>query len=122
MLHRFARMAVAIVLGAFCTNTPAHAQSILLPCDDFIKNPDGSWTPQRDVPVAGLGRKLTLRQGGALAPGASIVSVDFAVLLEQQCPAVPVTVPGSEPLPAALPAPAMESAVDLSKYTDVNGN
>src|SRR5882757_4843034 len=102
-MHRFATVIVAIALGASSLNTAAQAQGIVLPCDDFIKNPDGSWTPQRDVPVAGLGRKLTLRQGGALAPGASILSVDFAALLERQCPAVLVTVPGSEPV--AVPAP-----------------
>src|SRR5258708_39629696 len=120
MRHRFTISIVAIALSAICLNTATQAQSITLPCDDFIKNPDGSWTPQRDVPVVGLGRKLTLRQGGALAPGAAILSVDFAALLDQQCPAVPVTVPGAEPAP--LPAPAMESAIELSKYTDANGN
>lgn len=110
----------AIALAAFCPSTAAQAQSITLPCEDFIKNPDGSWTAQRDVPVSGLGRKLTLRQGGTLAPGAAILSVDFAALLDQQCPAVPVTVLGSEPEPA--PAPAVAPAIELSKYTDANGN
>jgi hypothetical protein len=109
---------VAMSLGAFGLGAAVQAQSIVLPCNEFIKNPDGSWTPQRDVPVAGLGRKLTLRQGGALAPGAAILSIDFAALLEQQCPAVAVTVPGSEP---ELP-PAPEPAVALSKYADANGN
>jgi hypothetical protein len=109
---------VAMSLGAFGLGAAVQAQSIVLPCNEFIKNPDGSWTPQRDVPIAGLGRKLTLRQGGALAPGAAILSIDFAALLEQQCPAVAVTVPGSEP---ELP-PAPEPAVALSKYADANGN
>jgi hypothetical protein len=107
-----------MALGAFGLSAAVQAQSIVLPCNEFIKNPDGSWTPQRDVPIAGLGRKLTLRQGGALAPGAAILSIDFAALLEQQCPAVAVTVPGSEP---ELP-PAPEPAVALSKYADANGN
>jgi hypothetical protein len=119
MRRRFTIPIAAIAL-AVCLNTATRAQSIVLPCEDFIKNPDGSWTPQRDVPVAGLGRKLTLRQGGALAPGAAILSVDFAALLDQQCPAVAVTLPGSEPVPA--PVPAKESPVELSKYTDANGN
>src|SRR5882724_6121826 len=119
MRHHFTITTAAMALGAFlralCLSTTAQAQSIVLPCEDFIKNPDGSWTPQRDVPVTGLGRKLTLRQGGALAPGAAILSVDFAALLDQQCPAVPVTVPGSEPVPMPAPAPAqaMESAIEL---------
>ena len=121
MRRRFTTSIAAIAL-AVGLSTTTQAQSIVLPCEDFIKNPDGSWTPQRDVPVTGLGRKLTLRQGGALAPGAAILSVDFAGLLDQQCPAVPVTVPGSEPMPAQAPIPAMESAVELSKYTDANGN
>jgi len=118
MRHRFTISIVAIALSATCLNTAAQAQSIALPCDDFIKNPDGSWTAQRDVPVYGLGRKLTLRQGGTLAPGAAILSVDFAALLEQQCPSIPVTVPGSEP----ELAPAAAPAVKLSKYADANGN
>jgi len=120
MRHLFRITTAAIAVGAFCLSTAVQAQSIILPCEDFIKNPDGSWTPQRDVPVAGLGRKLTLRQGGALAPGAAILSVDFAALLEQQCPAVVVTVPGSAPEPAPVQAP--EPAVALSKYADANGN
>jgi hypothetical protein len=122
MPHRFTITTVAIAFSAIFLSPAAQAQGIVLPCEEFIKNPDGSWTPQRDVQVVGLGRKLTLRQGGALAPGASILSVDFAALLEQQCPAVPVTVPGAEPLPVSAPPPAMESAVELSKYTDANGN
>lgn len=120
MRYRFTMTTAAIAFSVVCLSTATQAQSIVLPCEDFIKNPDGSWTPQRDVPVTGLGRKLTLRQGGALAPGAAILSVDFAALLDQQCPAVPVTVPGSEPTPA--PAPAMESAIELSKYADANGS
>jgi HdeA/HdeB family len=113
---------VAIALGVVCLSRAAHAQSIALPCDEFIKNPDGSWTAKRDVPVYGLGRKLTLRQGGTLAPGAAILSVDFAALLEQQCPSIAVTVPGSEPELAPAMAPALEPAVKLSKYADANGN
>jgi len=120
MRHRSRITTAAIAVGAFCLSTAVQAQNIVLPCEDFIKNPDGSWTPQRDVPVVGLGRKLTLRQGGALAPGAAILSVDFAALLEQQCPAVVVTMPGSEPEPAPVQAP--EPAVALSKYADANGN
>src|SRR5471032_2945667 len=106
MRYRFTIATAAMALSAVGLSTAVRAESIVLPCEDFIKNPDGSWTPQRDVPVAGLGRKLTLRQGGALAPGAAILSVDFAALLQQQCPAVVVTVPGSEPEPVAATAPA----------------
>ena len=84
-----------------------------MPCDAFIRNADGIVAAMRDVPVSGMGRKLVLRQGSELRPGAAILSVDFATLLEQQCPSVSVAVPDPAPAPA-------ESApkVELSRYAD----
>ena len=117
LARRLAIAVAAIALGV-CPGAATQAQGIALPCDEFIKNPDGSWTAMRDVRVDGLGRKIVLRPGSELRPGATILSVDFAALLEQQCPLVRVTVPGAEP----EPAPALESKVELSKYSDANGN
>src|SRR6185436_3354257 len=90
---RFAMAAMAIVSATAGPNTGARAQDIAMPCDAFIRNADGSWTAMRDVPVGGMGRRLVLRQGSELRPGAAILSVDFATLLEQQCPSVSVAVP-----------------------------
>jgi hypothetical protein len=64
-----------------------------------------------------MGRKLVLRQGSELRPGAAILSVDFATLLEQQCPSVSVAVP--EP---ALGPPESAPKVELSRYADAKGN
>ena len=119
MWRRLAMTAVAIALGTGGLDRVTQAQGISLPCGDFIKNPDGSWTPVRDVRVDGVGRKLVLRAGGELRPGAAILSVDYAALLDQQCPAVAVTVPGVEP--AQTSAPALETKAELSKYADARG-
>ena len=119
MRRRLAMTIVAIALGTGGLSGVTQAQGISLPCEDFIKNPGGSWTPMRDVRVDGVGRKLTLRAGGELRPGAAILSVDYAALLDQQCPAVPITVPGAEPAPA--PTPVLEAKVELSKYADAKG-
>jgi hypothetical protein len=121
MESRFAMAGMAVVLAIVLAtagpNTGARAQDIAMPCDAFIRNADGSWTAMRDVPVSGMGRKLVLRQGSELRPGAAILSVDFATLLEQQCPAVSVALP--EPAQAsAEPAPK----VKLSRYADAKGN
>ena len=115
MGRRFAMAAWVIVSAA--TGTDARAQDIALPCDAFIRNADGSWTTIRDVPVGGMGRKLVLRQGSELRPGAAILSVDFATLLDQQCPSVSVAVPA----PASAP-PESAPKVELSRYADAKGN
>ena len=81
MGRRFAMAAWALVSAAIGLSTGARAQDIAMPCDAFIRNADGSWATMRDVPVSGMGRKLVLRQGSELRPGAAILSVDFATLL-----------------------------------------
>jgi hypothetical protein len=121
MPRQFAMAVVAIALASGLSAS-AQAEDIALPCEAFMKNPDGSWTPVRDVPVIGMGRKLVLREGGELRPGATILSVDFSALLEQQCPAVPVSLPDSAPASVPASAPPAESKVELSKYADAHGN
>ena len=119
MRRRLVMSVLAIALEAGGLSGITQAQGISLPCEDFIKNPDGSWTPMRDVRVDGVGRKLVLRAGGELRPGAAILSVDYAALLDQQCPAVPVSVPGAEPAPAS--PPVVETKIELSKHADAKG-
>ena len=117
MGRRFAMAAWALVSAATGLSTGARAQDIAMPCDAFIRNADGSWTAVRDVPVNGMGRKLVLRQGSELRPGAAILSVDFATLLEQQCPSVSVAVPDPAPAP-----PESATKVELWRYADAKGN
>jgi hypothetical protein len=122
MGRHFAKAAMAIGLATAGLSTGTRAQDIAMPCDAFIRNADGSWATMRDVPISGMGRKLVLRQGSELRPGAAILSVDFATLLEQQCPSVSVAVPDPAPLPAPGSAPASEPKVEMSRYADAKGN
>ena len=115
MGRRFAMAAWALVSAATGLGTGARAQDVAMPCEAFIRNADGSWTAMRDVPVSGMGRKLVLRQGSALRPGAAILSVDFATLLEQQCSSVSVAVPDPA-RPESVPK------VELSRYADAKEN
>jgi len=80
-------------------------------CDSFTKNPDGSWVALENTDIPGLGRKLTIRRGSVLRPGATILSVDMAALLDQQCPSVLPTAP------AAAPQPDLQQ-----KFADAHGN
>lgn len=96
-------------------------------CSLFIKNPDGSWVAQAPAAIPGLGRKLTIREGSVLNPGATILSVDIAALLDQQCPAVlptaPATAPGTGVAVAPGAGPASAPQPDLQqKYADPSGN
>jgi hypothetical protein len=58
------------------------------PCDAFVKNPDGSWTPTRDVNIALPSDRDVVTVGPAVSflPGKAIRGLDLAALLEQQCP------------------------------------
>jgi hypothetical protein len=80
-------------------------------CDQFAKNADGSWVALNNADMPGLGRKLTIRQGSVLKPGATILSVDIAALLDEQCPSV---LPAA---PAAAPQPDLQQ-----RYADPSGN
>jgi len=58
------------------------------PCDAFVKNADGSWTPTRDVNIVmpNGGDVLTVGSAVSFHPGKEIRGLDVAALLEQQCP------------------------------------
>ena len=58
------------------------------PCDAFVKNPDGSWTPTRDVNIVmpNGGDVLTVGSTVSFHPGKAVRGLDVAALLEQQCP------------------------------------
>ena len=95
MGRRFAMAALRGHVSAATSQarTPEPRTSRLCPATHSSGTRTGSWTTMRDVPVGGMGRKLVLRQGSELRPGAAILSVDFATLLDQQCPSVSVAVP-----------------------------
>lgn len=95
-------------------------------CDAFVKNPDGSWVALDDSPVRGVGQKLTIRRGSVLRPGAAILGVDMAALLDEQCPAVLPSAPAnSVPLPVVpgTAGPVSIAPPDLQgRLADEKGN
>jgi hypothetical protein len=82
-----------------------------IPCESFVKNPDGSWSALEDAPILGTGQKLTIRAGSVLRPGAAIMGLDLATILTMTCPAQEAV--------ASAPAAA---AISLGRYGDGNGN
>jgi hypothetical protein len=62
--------------------------SASFPCDAFVKNPDGSWTPTRVVNIVmpNGGEVLTVGPAASFHPGRTIRGLDVAAFLEQQCP------------------------------------
>jgi len=61
--------------------------SATFPCDAFVKNPDASWTPTRDVNIALPNSRdvLTVGPAATFHPGKTLPGVDLAAFIEQQC-------------------------------------
>jgi hypothetical protein len=80
------RKHLAILTAALCfasvTAGSASAQNRPLTCADFVRNPDGSWSPVAPVLIKGV----TMGPGVAFRPGVSFGGVDLASILERQCP------------------------------------
>ena len=87
---------------------PAHAQS--MPCDAFVRTPDGVWQATRNVALPGAGRVFNVLQGATFKPGGSFMGMQVADDLEKECPA------------AIEAAKAVETQVELPKYEAPNGN
>jgi hypothetical protein len=87
--------AVAVMLALAVPMGGAQAQSGV-PCDSFIRNPDGSWTATDNVPFPGHGRVVNLRQGSVMKPGFFILGTDVAAELAAACASVPVQQPQAE--------------------------
>jgi len=120
MWRCFALVVFATALQTACPITRAQAQSGGMPCDSFVKNPDGSWTATQDAYIPGPNIKA--REGGIFRPGRVILGMDVAAKLDEACPKQAVAPPPSQsPAPAAA-AQAQEPQVPLSRYADANGN
>lgn len=70
--------ATSCVLGAMPTVALAQQP---LSCADFVRNPNGSWSPVRPVTLNGV----TMGPGVQFVPGVSFGGVDLASILNQQC-------------------------------------
>jgi hypothetical protein len=102
------RLGMAVLALTFAAGVPAYAQS--LPCDAFVRTPDGVWQATRNVGVPGPGRTFNVNQGAVFRPGSSFMGLELAAELEKECPAV------------VEAAKAVETQVELPKYEAPNGN
>jgi len=54
-------------------------------CDAFRKNPDGSWTSIRAVPLKVGNRTIVISQGMTFKRGEPFLAVDVAEWLDEHC-------------------------------------
>jgi hypothetical protein len=62
-------------------SVPGPPPSSGLSCGDFDRNPDGSWSPVREVTVNGV----TLGTGAPINQGMSFGGIDLAATLNERC-------------------------------------
>jgi hypothetical protein len=74
-----------VLLPGLPTATQVQPQTTLVPCDAFRKNPDGSWSPVRQVVIAGPNGPVTVNPGTSYWVGVAFMGIDLASRLEQQC-------------------------------------
>ena len=104
---------VAIAVQTLCLVTGARGQDEDMPCDAFVKNPDGSWTATRAVFV--LSANFSVRAGGVFRPGEKSRGYDLAAKLDELC-----RNGTAAPPPAA--AERQQPHIPLSQFADANGN
>lgn len=126
MSYRWTRTLVVLAVLAG-SSAAARAQQFDIPCNDFQKNDDGTWTALHSAQILGTGQKLTIRDGSILRPGSDIRGLDLATELDRKCPVTPEPV---EAAPAALPGQPGQSArsaptqpyIALATFADLYGN
>ena len=107
---RFAFIFAAIAI-AVLPLTGTQAQTGGFPCDNFVKNADGSWSAIHSTRVPIGGQYLNIIDGSNFPLNMSILGTNIASLLDQECPAVA----------AAAPLPGAPPQVDLSNLANTNG-
>jgi hypothetical protein len=120
MWRRFA-LAIAVHFLAIIlqgAGVGAQAQD-KLPCEDFAKTEDGSWTALKTTLVPS--RNFRIQEGSVWRPGATVLGLDIASTLDAQCPNAPVATPASDSASSPPPVP-QPPTVSLAKYADANGN
>jgi HdeA/HdeB family len=85
-----------VALLALAAPMPAAQAASDVPCADFVRNPDGSWTAANNVAFPGPGRIINLRQGSVMKPGFFILGTDVAAELATACASMPVQQPQAE--------------------------
>ncbi|MGA2895535.1 MAG: HdeA/HdeB family chaperone [Xanthobacteraceae bacterium] len=130
-------LAAAFAVQSLGLTTGARTQSGGIPCENFAKNPDGSWTVLKTTYIEGP--NVRVNQDVTLQPGYRILGYDVADMITKACPNAKVALPSDETpnlAPTAAPgaAPsgtgaAANAAVRtqpppslLARYADANGN
>jgi hypothetical protein len=131
MWRRVALAMAAAIAWLVCSPAPsAYAQTAGIPCDNFEKNADGSWTVLKTTYIEGPAVKV--QEGAILQPGRIILGYDIAAMIAKACPnavvaapedAGPSVAPGGAPNAASSPsAPGPPAPPFLARYADANGN
>jgi hypothetical protein len=126
----------AVVLPLFYSATEARAEKYVFPCENFTKNPDGSWTALKATYIEGPDVKAA--EDATFAPGFIVRGHDIAAIIAKACPNAQVASPdaaATAPPPgatavampqggvAARPGPAVATQqTSLGRYADANGN
>lgn len=119
-MRRFAfALVAAAALLSFCLPRQAFALNEKLPCENFMKNADGTWTVLRTTFVQGPDIKV--QDGSIMRPGYLILGYDIADIIAKACPNAQIGPPpeAAAPVQAGQSAPAQSM---LAKYADANGN
>ena len=74
-------VAGAAFARAFLAMAPQVSGQQPIPCDAFMRNPNGTWLTTRQVTINGV----TMGAGALLRRGVSFNGYDLAVLLEERC-------------------------------------
>jgi hypothetical protein len=74
-----------VLLSASPAAAQDQPQTTLVPCDAFKKNPDGSWSPVRQVVIAGPTGHVTVSPARSFWPAVAYMGIDLGSRLEQQC-------------------------------------
>jgi hypothetical protein len=121
---------VAIALPIFCLIASAQAEAGI-PCENFTKNADGSWTVRETTYIEGPDVKV--QEHALVQPGRMVLGHDIAAMIAKACPNATVALPsdetpnlapGSAPrmAPGGAPNVAPPAPPALAKYADANGN
>jgi hypothetical protein len=77
-----------IVASAGLAATVVFAQT--LDCAAFKPQPNGRWSPTREVTITGPGGTATIGPEMRIAPGAMFAGLPIVELLEKQCKGAPL--------------------------------
>ncbi len=73
----------ALIICSALLVAPASAQQNL--CEDFQRNPDGSWSPTHPITIQDQNGGQILVPGMSFHSGEIFMGVDLAAALDQQC-------------------------------------